>query len=522
MIYNLVSLSKRKRENWLRSRVWLVFRKLALNDTKPSVVKRERSNHVKASLHTSNSVLEHRTWRSKSSVTHSQDKMSRTRLQCFSAELYTSLEELEGDSQRCIAPTKDKTRCAWTIDDTALAEAAQKWHNAQQCQDRESQTTLIREFVMLHCCEQQHRHKLQADETGCLDKIVLSYRQSPSVVQAIDRRIKSATEPLLHEEAVTTFVTKPKDGAERNILSTTTTISTRLGSRSLANSDTIKKRHKSDLAVFRPYKSDPKDSVREDLLQNVPIRSAVKGEIYSFTWPSHPEFVKIGFTSRSAEHRIAIWRRCHPGAKLIMATCVNYPERIERLVHLQLAQKRHRICICEVCYKSHEEWFKESAEEVSRVISDWAELMSRDPLYHADRTLKPRWRKMLREIEGEITARTLLDRLNVDEILRKKDDSHQLLTKQAEILQVPHSLGLPAADLAVGAMATAMYASQQHDLIMLYFDEFMHLIARIYDCDAISARPLFKESADHPAPEEHSPAPMILAVQLLGRQYEYI
>lgn len=403
-------------------------------------------------------------------------------LQCFFAESYATLDEWESDPRRCLAPTTHKTRCKWTISDADMADAARKLNEAKGCLNAQLEINLLREFVILHCCERHHRHKLEADETGCLERIVMAYKKELKKKLSI-----SQAEPAINESTPVTvqlyaspvLEIKTEHQAEdyRPILTQNTNrMQTR--SQAVTNIVRIPREPGWKFEVFFPYKSDPKDSIREDLLQAVPNRWVPRGEVYSFIWPLHPQFVKIGYTSKSALGRVEYWQKCHPGAILSKRFTVDYPERIERLVHLQLKENRHRIRICISCFRSHEEWFKASTNEVNQVISDWVELANRDYLYERDRTLTRKWRDIVHKIDGEITAKVLLDRLDAAETKRQSDISCRLIVSQTGIsckLQP-----VPASSSQNLAVATdgALNRTQPQDLIMMYFEEFMQLITQ--------------------------------------------
>jgi hypothetical protein len=51
--------------------------------------------------------------------------------------------------------------------------------------------------------------------------------------------------------------------------------------------------------LFVRYKSDPKDSIRDDLLADMNLHWATRGPVYIFTWHSRPGYVQIGFTSQA-------------------------------------------------------------------------------------------------------------------------------------------------------------------------------------------------------------------------------
>lgn len=343
-------------------------------------------------------------------------------LQCFNPHLYPSVEEFDRVPRLCLAPTKQKTRCRWTIDDSELAEARKLRRRAQSLPDGVERDDAIEEFILLRCCDRWHRDKLGADKTGCLKLLVKRYgaqfgRRSSEYVYAEEVQV----------EAMSNLTTLLDYGTQRSYQNT----GMQLRSRTIGSSSLIRSR----APYFVPYKSDPRDSIFQDLLLDIPWDMPAYGEVYSFTWPPHPGFSKIGYSGHSAMRRVEDWQTCHAGATLSHAAKVEYPQRIERLVHLQLAQYRYRIIICTACSRGHEEWFKMASREVNQVITDWTDLTRREPLYGRDRRLTSRWRNRITTFSGIITARGLHDLLDDEEALERQRQRRLVVQAQPVVPQ---------------------------------------------------------------------------------------
>jgi hypothetical protein len=93
---------------------------------------------------------------------------------------------------KCIAPTARRTRCTWEIGDEDLNEAASLRVQVEKLANSPERNALICRFVLLHRCEKQHRDKLEADETGCLEVIVGRYgNEIPSATVECGKRESS-------------------------------------------------------------------------------------------------------------------------------------------------------------------------------------------------------------------------------------------------------------------------------------------------------------------------------------------
>lgn len=327
--------------------------------------------------------------------------------------MYASFEACNNHPLRCIAPTIKKARCLISISATDRNEAAKLLLQAQNLPDSDERDDLIAKFVLLHCCH-RHNWRLKADDTGCWDKIVKNYGLEIGRIRPISITEKEATQTSEGEEMQTTH-----DIAKISHMAPVLLISQASVGMTLRSGMTIDpampRRYCDPLDYFIPFEPEPGESMLGQLFEKLDEDWPEEGEIYSFVWPEHPDFVKIGYSAWSALGRVQEWQGCNPGATLSKSVFIEYPKTIERLIHLELLQDRYRIAKCKKCDHSHEEWFKLPIEKVNQVISDWKQVIRRETLYDEDRKLTQEWRHRISELDGGITARALLDMLDAEE-----------------------------------------------------------------------------------------------------------
>jgi hypothetical protein len=120
--------------------------------------------------------------------------------------------------------------------------------------------------------------------------------------------------------------------------------------------------------------------VKELLLENGDF-----GYVYIYEVEGNEGYIKIGYTTKSAEDRLEDWTfRCNREAKVLYprdvdkAVRVFHPKRLEALCHAELHD--HRINVnCNGCLTTHNEWFKISKEVGVAVVKKWTRWMATVP-----------------------------------------------------------------------------------------------------------------------------------------------
>jgi hypothetical protein len=172
-------------------------------------------------------------------------------------------------------------------------------------------------------------------------------------------------------------------------------------------------------AEFHPHINEPtsEDTVAwrlcEDLNERYPKHDFRTGSVYIYSRRSSPGFVKIGWTSRSVDDRLATWSECgYTPMELFRVTGVPYAQRVETLTHYELIKEWRREQPCKGCWiKKHEqvrhqEWFEVSQEKAIQVVSTWAELFKKSNPYERNGSLKTEWRNIVdaMKVDGEVIA----------------------------------------------------------------------------------------------------------------------
>lgn len=163
--------------------------------------------------------------------------------------------------------------------------------------------------------------------------------------------------------------------------------------------------------LFELFHSTGRGNTVSDILPKViNQRQAAQGSVYIFNWPRQTRFLKIGYAKRSAEDRVDEWQLCHPEAICLYEAKLAFPERMEKLIHAELACKRYRLRErCSRCGKKHTEWFAVTFEEAQQTIRDWHEIAA-SPLYTEDGGLSRRWSRIVGSL-SQATASTLSQHL---------------------------------------------------------------------------------------------------------------
>lgn len=231
----------------------------------------------------------------------------------------------------------------------------------------EATDDVLRQIIRLRVCKNGHRQKLEgAEGTEVLDSLVKRYKSSWVTTGGYN------------------FILLEKNGQ-----------------------------------LFEKYRTT-KHTVKNLLPRVVSNGRHSCGWIYIFSWPRAQGYLKIGYAVESPGYRTNTWQRCHSGAKLEYSVTVSYPQRMEELIHAELASRRHQLSkSCAHCRKQHSEWFMMTLEEARDVVGNWGTIAA-SPLYTTSRTLSPQWHRIVRGL-SEVTALTLSQSLKQHRV----EDSHQ-------------------------------------------------------------------------------------------------
>ncbi|KAI5371787.1 hypothetical protein AA0117_g10132 [Alternaria alternata] len=178
-------------------------------------------------------------------------------------------------------------------------------------------------------------------------------------------------------------------------------------------------------AEFTPHIHDPtpEDTVAwkicEDLNVRNPKRDLETGMVYMYSRRSSPGYVKIGWTARSVDERLAQWSECgYTPIELFRATGVPYAQRVETLTHYELIKEWRREQPCKGCLKNkgksvrHQEWFEVNQNRAIQILSTWVELFKKANPYELSGSLKSDWREVVNGMKKNnetVTSKKLLE-----------------------------------------------------------------------------------------------------------------
>ncbi|KAH6613055.1 T5orf172 domain-containing protein [Boeremia exigua] len=179
------------------------------------------------------------------------------------------------------------------------------------------------------------------------------------------------------------------------------------------------------LAEFHPHIKEPtsEDTVAwrfcADLSKGDNRRDFQTGSVYIYNRESSPGYVKIGWTSRSVNTRLAEWSECgYKPNEVFRVTGVPHAQRVETLTHFELIKEWRRERPCRGCLEKgkgeirHQEWFEVSPERAEQVVSMWAQLFMESDPYELNGSLKDDWKNVIdvMKLDGEaITSKRLLE-----------------------------------------------------------------------------------------------------------------
>jgi hypothetical protein len=290
--------------------------------------------------------------------------------------------------KQCIAPSPKYGQCSLPIDDEEAQEIASLAIEIQRMECGPQRESLVRRVVLLRCCGEYHRQKLEVDRQA-LDRLAGRYAQVIKEVPKKTIPIKQAPPPIVAISAETNkarYCLRPRE-TERLVQ---------------AGLDL-----EFDSALFVPYYSMPKDNVEGVLTSDLSKSDMRPSNVYAFSWPTAPGYIKIG-ESKNVRERLQAWQSCHPGAALIHSIAVPQAKRVERLIHLEMSRERHQIILCSRCSRTHYEWFKRPAKEVKEVMEAWKQVISELHPYNQEGSFNNSLEDRLSKTNRELTANRIL------------------------------------------------------------------------------------------------------------------
>nr|POE74321.1 hypothetical protein CFP56_70796 [Quercus suber] len=320
---------------------------------------------------------------------------------CFDKTCYFTPNPHSRDKQ-CIAPTQRGTRCRWLIREEELDEIASLIVELRDTMSiNGGRRSIVERIILLRVCGDAHREKLEEKfriDESCLDGFVTQFANSLLMI-AVSSAESPARSNAHIDQASNTRVVESEQPRHRYILRPRGAVAAPGRDQSLTGTRR---------QIFAPYPSRPGDSMNDVLVSPVPKHFKTTGRIYALTWPSEDGYFKIGYTSNPVDKRIRDLQECHPGIELLYSINCPYPERMERLVHLELSSSRHQILICSHCDSTHYEWFRLPQSQIISAMTAWRNLIEHYGLYSNERHLLLPWTRIVESFGTAATAQSLL------------------------------------------------------------------------------------------------------------------
>lgn len=323
---------------------------------------------------------------------------------------FAAFSELHSSSasekQTCIwYLSKEKRRCKRGFNDVDKSKAFQLRTAILSSPPHQVPLEQLKEYACLKCCN--HHHRRAIIENGLAELLADKWQQE----LAHGGSLRLAGIPSIPSAIAKTNTVQE---LQSNGQTTHRTIQTRLLSRQEAETGatpTSIVATESVRSAFRPYKSSRPQSVSAKLI--MPLTPSSKlGSIYLYVRASSPGYVKIGY-SHDVRSRLQEWQRSCGYKPILIAALHNVPhmQKVESLIHYQLAEAWRKEQRCKKCFREHQEWFEIDADDAIKAAGQWCEWMRQAQPYGARGYLKGVWVEELDKLEtrgSPVTAEALL------------------------------------------------------------------------------------------------------------------
>ncbi|KAF1820246.1 uncharacterized protein K489DRAFT_383032 [Dissoconium aciculare CBS 342.82] len=331
----------------------------------------------------------------------------------YNAAQYTIT--FEDDDCQCIAPRVDGTRCRSTHSRADMQEM-RSWMKRAEPSGYEQAAFALKNVVWFRACDFAHRK-------------FLNYF---TVWQDVaDEYLKRFMDVYDNSGILTPPLTPPNR------------LSARLEHREAGPVSQNRYETRSTGLQLRPptftrYPKDRNFTIKEALAKIIQKDKEPMGVVYIFTWPSHPGYVKIGFSGKSVQSRFDRWSRCHDGLQKLRDKRVTFPAIVEALIHRELWQYRREIVCCQSCHIGHNEWFQISADTAINTMEAWVATFEREMLYNNGDQVLQRWLAAnLMENTNDYSIAYVTSVLDEEERRRAEQARRKQQAEFAEQLRVP-------------------------------------------------------------------------------------
>lgn len=265
----------------------------------------------------------------------------------------------------------------------------------------------LKEYARLKCCNQA-RHRLLLTDYELQEPLARRWLKELSESEPRPSEVPSTPDSPLGSDTVHEPATQGQPVPR--------IIQTRLRSQQSSQAELLTQRTDfadSNSSPFRPRIVPQNQSVFSKLRDPLRPRSAT-GTIYLFTRTSSPGFVKIGYSKWPAQCRLRDWEKTCGYKPILLASFDDVPhmQKVEQLIHFELADAWRVEKRCAKCPRRHQEWFEIDTRDAIKVAEQWVEWMKKAKPYDEDKYLTDDWIYQLRRLEADgipVTAESLLD-----------------------------------------------------------------------------------------------------------------
>lgn len=317
------------------------------------------------------------------------------------------ISQSSSEARKCIWYLTDKDRsCNNNVNKVDVAKALELAAAIRQAASDEDLLAQLKQYALLKCCKQA-RHGAKLADSGLHKPLAQRWLRELSSIPSPQSEPRHMVSNFDNSIAMRNEDTQSQTSSRM--------IQTRSRSQQASQAGTGEATEIVDpsSSLFRPRIVRSHQSISTKLRS--PLKSISNtGTIYLFTRASSLDFVKIGFTKWAAPCRLREWERSCGYKPILLAAFDEVPhmQKVEQLIHFQLARAWRVEKWCVRCCKQHQEWFEIESKEAIDVAEQWIEWMREAEPYDAEGHLKTVWVNHLRDLEAKgipVTAEVVLD-----------------------------------------------------------------------------------------------------------------
>jgi len=321
----------------------------------------------------------------------------------------------------CIWHLPDKgRRCFQPLNPENRSQAAALKHRIVQSTETDVSLATLERYALLNCCRRWHYTRIE--EVGIIQPLALRWLEElrQHRISSITRSPQHATSsvgPLQSSQVLPALPASITPRSESPVFPRYNLRSR--GPVESQSSAPLAAKSSSHTPEFRPHKVYPPQTVSSVLLKPLSLTDKKPGSIYLFSRATSPGFIKIGYTSRRVQTRLAEWKRDCGYIPVLVGSFSDVPnvKRVEALIHFALYKQWRKEVWCSRCARQHVEWFEIATDEAVGTVRAWTEWMGEAQPYDSNGMLSDFWRTEVQRLEARgqaVTAAVLLDIYHAD------------------------------------------------------------------------------------------------------------